>query len=427
MKYTSGIIECANTVSVNVESYIYAPTITTSSLSTFEDLFEDLIWNSDTDTYERTTGIANTQRVTISHTKMRRCVLNDAGQVVYYLNSANSALKADGTLANLSGADGQVMVEIPQVFIKYSNVANTHSWSISDVPLPGYELHPAHIVDGNTVNYRYIGAYDACVANTISGLYQSGLNYDNNVTAGLSWNVNAYKLSSVSGIYPAVGLNRADSRSMAANRGNRWRQLDFHLLSLIQLLYLIEYGSFNSQSKISNGNVGCSYTASSGSQTDSPHSISGKSNTIGNASGGVYSTARDTAWVSYRGIENFWGNCWTWIDGINFNSALVYVNTNNSRSTYADDTSTNYSLIGSKGTADGYPRRILGYKAGFIPVAIGGSSSTYLCDYYYQTTGWRALLFGGSVSYGVLAGAFSVNSINGFSLRTRNIGSRLAY
>ena len=423
MKYISGSVEFANTVPFIIDDTLTANTLISNQLV----VAETLIWNSDTDTYERNTGFATDQKISPSHTKMRRCVLNDAGSVVYYLNSANSALKADGTLSNLSGADGQVMVEIPQVFIKYSNTGNTHSWSISDVPLPGYELHPAHIVDGNVVQYRYIGAYDACVANTISGLYESGLNYYNNVTAGLSWNVNAYKLSSVSGIYPAVGLNRADARLMAANRGNRWRQLDFHLLSLIQLLYLIEYGSFNSQSKISNGNVGCSYTASSGSQTDSPHSISGKSNTIGNASGGVYSTARDTAWVSYRGIENFWGNCWTWIDGINFNSALVYVNTNNSRSTYADDTSTGYTLIGSKIQSNGYPIRILGYKAGFIPTLVGGSSSTYLCDYYWQNTGWRALLFGGDAVDGVDAGAFYVYSYDAFSLRYRDVGSRLAY
>ena len=38
--------------------------------------------------------------------------------------------------------------------------------------------------------------------------------------------------------------------------------------------------------------------------------------TLGNASGSVVN-ANGIQIVSYRGEENFWGNIWWWIDGIN--------------------------------------------------------------------------------------------------------------
>ena len=315
-----------------------------------------------------------------------------------------------------------------QVFIKYTNAANTHTWSISDVPLPGYELHPAHIVDGNVVQYRYIGAYDACVANTVSGLYESGLNWSNNITAGQRWNVSAYKLSSVSGIYPAEGITRSHARQLAANRGTRWRQLDYYLLSLIQLLYLTEYGNFNSQSSIGNGNVEVTggYPTASGNQSDSPHSIAGKSNSIGNASGGTNSTTRDTAWVSYRGIENLWGNVRTYIDGVNFRDEFVYVCENNIRSNYNDNTSTNYILIGSKIQSIGYPIKI-SYKNSFIPTQIGGSTSTYICDRYIQSFSWRPYLYGGAATDGLDAGIFFIASNLISATQTQSTGARLTY
>ena len=427
MKYVSGSIEFANTVAVSIEGTLVANNIVAASI---QSSALDLTWNSDTDTYSRSNQTIVTQQISNVHNKMRRCILNDSGQVVYYLNSANSNIQADGvTPADLSGASGQVMVEIPQTFVKYTNSGNTHTWSISDIPLAGYELHPAFIVDNVVVEKRYIGAYDACVANTVSGLYESGLNWDNNITAGQLWNTSTYKLSSVSGVYPAVGAFRSQFRSLAANRGTRWRQLDFPLLSLLQLLYLVEYGNFNSQAKIGNGNTGVSsgYPASSGNQTDSPHSVAGKSNSIGNGTGGVYSTTRDTAWMSYRGIENFFGNCWTAVDGINFNDGLTYINNGNIRTNYADDTATNYRLIGSKIQTNGYPSKILTYPFGFIPTSItGGTSTAFLCDYYYQSTGWRVLFFGGD-AYGGDAGVFYLLCSSGSADRGRSVGARLVY
>jgi len=392
----------------------------------------DITWTQSTDSYSRNSGVpATTPVVTDVHRGMRRCLLRDDLTVNYYLDPTNSALKADGSASVLTGADGQVMVEIPAFYVKFTPGSN-RNYAVSLLPSPGYTLHPAFMKDGEFVPYRYYGAYDACVYN--GSVYESGLNYDNNWSSGQNWSADgaAAKLSSVSGIYPAVGATRANFRTMAANRGTGWRQVDFYLENAIQMLYLVEYGSFNSQAKLGDGNVGVTnaYNApSSGNQTDSPHSVAGKSNSIGNAStntsSGASSGTRDTAFMSYRGIENWYGNCWNWVDGFNINNNQGYVS--NTRANFADDTATNYDSLGAPMAAsNGWVTNVQQLEFGFLPSAVGGSSTTYLADYYYQNTGWRVALLGGSANYGANAGAFFWILLIDSGLLARTVGGRLA-
>ena len=390
----------------------------------------DITWTQSTDSYSRNSGVpATTPVVTDVHKGMRRCLLRDDLTVNYYLDPTNSALKLDGTSSVLTGADGQVMVEIPAFYVKFTPGSN-RNYAVSLFPSPGYTLHPAFMKDGEFVPYRYYGAYDACVYN--GSVYESGLNYDNNWSSGQNWQADgaAAKLASVSGVYPAVGATRANFRTMAANRGTGWRQVDFYLENAVQMLYLVEYGSFNSQAKLGDGNVSVStgYPASSGNQTDSPHSVAGKSNSLGNASTntttGASSGTRDTAFMSYRGIENWYGNCWNWVDGFNINNNQAYVS--NTRANFADDTATGYDSIGAPMVAsNGWATNVQQLEFGFLPSAVGGSSTTYLADYYYQNAGWRVAGFGGSAD-GASAGAFFWSLGNASGDLGRDIGGRLA-
>lgn len=382
-------------------------------------------WTQSTDTYSG-------GGVTDVHRNMRRCVLRDNGQVNYYLNETDSTKKVDGSAANLTGADGQVMVEIPAFYVKFTPGA-TRTWSISLLPADGYSLHPAFIKNGQFVPYRYYGAYDACVFN--GSVYESGLNYDNNWTAGQNWNADgaAAKLASVSGIYPAVGITRANARTLAANRGAGWRQVDVYLEWAIELLFLVEFGTFRTQQTIGDGNTNVTNAyaaASSGNQTDSPHSVAGKSNALGNAStnttNGASSGTRDTAYMSYRGIENWYGNCWNWVDGYNINNNQAYVSNNNTQ--FADDTTTNYNAIGAAMVAsDGWVTNCQNEPFAFLPSAVGGSSSTYWADYYYQASGWRVAIFGGAAVDGARAGGFFWSLANDSSVLVRSFGARLAF
>jgi len=185
----------------------------------------DLEWDSNTDTY---TANTTPNTVTKIHQGMKRCVLNDDGSVNYYLNPVDSTQKLDGTSANLDGTDGNVMVEIPKFYFRQVRDGNSIIWQISDVPLAGYQLHPAFFKNGEIVDFRYMGAYDACVYDDSAGAYISGLNLDDN-TGNIDTAVD--KLASVSGVYPMVGVTRDECRSLAANNGAGWRQQDFWLTS----------------------------------------------------------------------------------------------------------------------------------------------------------------------------------------------------
>ena len=372
------------------------------------------------------------QKVTAIHTAMRRCVVNDSGVVQYYLLATDSTKKADGTAANIDGTDGQVMVEIPKFYVK--RVVNGPIWtySVSAVPLTGYTVHPAFVKDGVEVNYRYYGAFDACVFDNSASAYISGTNLDN---ASVLIDTAADKLASVSGIYPMVGVTRAECRSMAANRGTFWRQLDFTLWSAVQLLYLVEHQSFYSQNILGAGNTNGSYLASSSSQNDSPHTIAGASNSLGNGStntttGAGTSAKPGVSYMSYRGIENFYGNCWNWADGINVNvGANGNVHVTNNRAHFADNTSSNMTLLTSSApTTANYASAVASVDAYFIPTSVsGGSSSTYLTDYWYgSASSNRVAVVGGGADLGATAGAFCVAAGIDSSFRVRYVGARLA-
>ena len=140
---------------------------------------------------------------------MKRCILNDAGVVQYYLCSTDSTLKADcSTAANLDGTDGQVMVEIPKFWYKYSYAGTTHSWSVSPVSQDGYEAHPAFYKDGSWVDHRYIGAYEGIgYDDSVSAYIDCGTSKADN-WSGTTIDVANDKLGSVSGFAPMMDETR---------------------------------------------------------------------------------------------------------------------------------------------------------------------------------------------------------------------------
>jgi hypothetical protein len=199
------------------------------------------------------------------------------------------------------------------------------------------------------------------------------------------------------------------------------------------MLFLSEFGTFSSQATLGAGNTALSYPTQSANQTDSPHSIAGKSNSLGNGSTntttGASSGTRDTAFMSYRGIENFYGNCWNWADGINVNvTATGNVHITNNRADFADNTSTNMTLVtASLTTGSNFIRNIVAVDNYFLASSVtGGSSTTYLTDQHFgSASSNRVVRVGGSANIGESAGAFCV-SADGSSDRSRTGGGRLA-
>jgi hypothetical protein len=363
---------------------------------------------------------------------MKRCVLNADGSVNYYLHPTDSTQKANGQAADLTGADGNVMVEIPKFYFAYSRTGNVNRWRIRTTPTLGFTLHPAFVKAGVEVDYRYIGAYDACYLDATDSTYKSGLNLDN-MTANLD--LTNDKLASVSGIYPLVGVTRAQCRSLAANNGTGWHQLDFALYSAIQMLYLVEYADFNSQANLGAGNTNGSYFTSSADQNDSPHTIAGASNSLGNAStDGTQPSAGakpGTSFMSYRGIENWYGNCWSWADGINVNvTATGNVHVTNDYRDFADGTAAGHELVTSAfPTASGFIRDLLNTGAYFLSSSnSGASSTTFITDQHFASASASLVVrVGGHASNGASAGGFGLSSSLAASDASRVVSARLAY
>ena len=397
-------------------------------------------WDELADTYVRTGGLVgqpvsqtlNNAMLPI-HASMRRCILNDAGEVQYYLGATDSTKREDGVIASdLTGGDGQVMVQFAKFFYRYSYTGTTHTWEVSLTPAAGFSVHPAFIKNGEVVDYRYMGAYegigwDASVAAYIDSTNVAATNW-----SGTTIDLVNDKLGSVSGLCPMTAETRAEFRAIAANRGVGWRQLDFDLVSAAILMYITEYADWNSQAMIGAGRT----QLSGGTFVKNSYiGVTGKSNGDGNGTNSVGGNTND-AYMTYRGIENFFGNVWKWVDGINIGGASSpaddnKVHVSNTDTDFADDTWANYTDLGvTLANANGYQKFLEQQARGFLPASVGGAgvgSSTYITDYYYQDTGWRVVPLGGAAHHGTYAGVACWAASAASSDDSAYIGGRLAY
>lgn len=327
--------------------------------------------------------------------------------------------------AVLDGTDGMVMVEIPKFWVKYNKIDNKHYWVVADHEADGFQPHPAFYKNGAWVPRRFVGAYPAARYDDGTSAWVTGSGTDDaDGTADL--------IGSISGYKPDTDETRDEYRDMAANRGTGWRQLDFWLHQVVQFLYITEYASFKSQTMISAGN-----TQFSSFVYATCISNTGKSNINGNGSGGQSTVSGNSGdYMTYRGIEDLFGNTWQFVDGFNVHNT----NTLGSRAfvcntdtDFADDTDTGYDYMGNLALVDGYIKGIMDNLAILPDVAAGGSSSTYLCDYYTtyyndsNDSGWRVVRVGGDANTDVKAGVFYVSSSSASSSADSIIGARLCF
>lgn len=366
-----------------------------------------LDWNETTDTYART-GSDNYLAI---QSLIRRCVLKADGTVNYYLHPDNSNFKEDGTPSKLDGTDGNVMVEVPKFYYKYeyviSNGGNIHRHSVSLTPEVGYEVYWSHIHPTEKA-YRYYPAYQG---------YNSG---------GV--------LKSISGVYPTTNQSIATFRSQATANGSGWHQIDFSLYEALTLLCIIEYGTMNIQGALGQGRTMLTGGSWAGG---SLIGITGLSNSLGNKSGN-YTFAgsadapeADLSFMSYRGCENFFGNVWRFVDGINAtgaNSKTIYVN--NNPATYASDVFTGdyYSTGVVTAGASGYARKLGNSNKGFFPTDVtGGASNIGTTDYYYTSATVNTIaLVGGVADHALLAGPLRLDVLHASSLVYVTVGSGVA-
>ena len=358
----------------------------------------------------------------------RRCNLADNGTVNAYYGDS-------GYIED--GSNGQVMVEQPKFYykvvpLKLDRVTNGKGFHlrkaryyVSDTKLEGFKVHPAFIQDGVERPFIYLSAYEASVFDTSAEEYLLADEQIVDFTAG-----SGDKLASIAYAKPTSGATQSGAtrngfRKLAANRGEGWSQAYAATVSATQLLLIIEYGTLNSQTAIGKGVV----DKASGEGNESE--ITGATTNLGNTSGMVEGT-NGLVSVTYRGEENFWGNIWAWVDGLNiYNQSDLYVADHG----FVDDSSAEpYKDAGiTLAKTSGYISAF-GYNEEFdwlfFPSETLGNSALPVGDNFYQTTtlnAWWVALLGGTWADSLGAGAFYWDVGTNSSASSRTVGGRLVY
>lgn len=323
-----------------------------------------------------------------------------------------------------------VMIKIPEFWWidDYIESTETHNLKICPHAKPGWYHHKE----------AYVSAYEGYID---GNYYRSSKNK-----------------------IPSVNFTRSTVRpkARANGLGNSWNIYTYNEHRAICHLFLIEYATRNSQKAVNTaltvegfrqGGLGSGCTTGTvtinGAQTWS-FIPTGSSDSLGSGSGEVTVTIQQTDSSGsntttttrkcnrYRGIENPFGHVWKHTDDV----ISVYISGYGARFWYKCDSPDHfgdsisndnpyYKNIAANAVVTRYKTKIATTSTCdfFASSCNNGSETTYWCDYNWDNTdgSLHCLLIGGHSDSGGGAGLFALNSYNGVSHSTANIGSRLTY
>lgn len=431
----------------------------------------------------------------------RRCVMSNLANrtIAYYLHPDDSSRKLDGTAADLTGGDGDVMVEIPITYwrIDHYTDANNHAhtvWLVSNQAFTNSAPHPFFYVSpgGATLRTQYVGAFHSVICDSDGAPLTTSLE----ASASAAY-VAGRKARSVIGAKPFTSMTQATHRTAAGNNGGYGINSLFKQFLL--LMMAIEGGSFDTQATISEGflfakewdyrytrlsgrTVGMGnstgsvfYDATAGdgnvaffsfkigsttyyryqdgdadgptdtvfawrswntlvyteSETPSNGSHAATEPQLINDAGEISSYSSTPAEqrvvaFSYRGIENPYGEIWEFEDGVVADTAHGYLYHTPDVTLYSDSTYlTTYLRDVHAWPQTGWVKTF--DERTFFAKSIGGSATTYLCDYFYfASDSARVVVRGGNVASGPIGGAGYVYAFSGLAGANAYFGARLA-
>ena len=344
----------------------------------------------------------------------RPVMLKYDGTVDYELDHSDFTKKLSGGASDVSNTSygGNCMIAWPQVWLKFTTSGNYQYVYIAAQQLDsGYRCYTHYNNNGTLLDEIYTAAFEP-----------------SNVSS---------KLRSLAGQTVLVSTAGTTMRQYAQANGNGWDFLDLGTLQMIQMLFILMFKSRDSQSKCGGGIVGASAVSSTTGLTKDKGMFYSTNN-----------TSSSTTPVKFFGMENLWGNCYKWINGLTCYQLKIFYKLCN----YTADgsTATGYNPTSNNPGYKTYSRSANGsvtlYNLGMPSTSDGlmwywpysgaptaGSNSTYYCDFAAcnlasSITSVGCAQFGGSFSAGAVAGLFFVrlNYYNPLSASNSNAGASLS-
>lgn len=386
------------------------------------------------------------------------CVANGAA-INYYLDPNDWSKKADGGNSVLDGTDGTVRVHIPKFYGK-SGVEGTKRWvRMSTIKMDNTWIEiPEMLVDAyrSTVDTTVSATPKAVSVVNTTAQFRGGGNRTANDTY---LDTDAFRSDLGK---PRTNISRANMRTYATNAGSEMLCYEYYKW-IFYWAWVIEYATFNSQATYNaeltadgyhQGGLGPGITdwsnnANGWSGYNETHPITpcGYCNDIGNFTGikelVIPETVVDESTTvptktfkvpRWRGFDNPFGDIWTNLDGIILERTVANqpssVYTTSNPSAFGDDNTAKgkMTVAGKEIVSNGYIKDFdLGSKGEIIPSVVGGSATTYMCDYHWcnaASTSLRTLLVGGYATNGGGAGLGYFYSNDGVGYVFSGVGFR---
>lgn len=389
------------------------------------------------------------------------CVANN-GVINYYLDPNDWSKKITGEDSVLDGTDGTVRVHTPKFYGKSgTNVQDSNKkWvRISTIKMDDTWIEiPEMLIDAyrSTVDTTTSATPKAVSVVNTTAQFRGGGNRTANDTY---LDTDAFRSDLGK---PRTNISRANMRTYATNAGSEMLCYEYYKW-IFYWAWVIEYATFNSQATYNaeltadgyhQGGLGPGITdwnnnanGWSGYNGTYPITPCGYCNDIGNFTGikelVIPETVVDESTTvptktfkvpRWRGFDNPFGDIWTNLDGIILERTAANqpssVYTTSNPSAFGDDNTAKgkMTVAGKEIASDGYIKDFdLGSKGEIIPSVVGGSATTYMCDYHWcnaASTSLRTLIVGGRAGNGGGAGLGSFDSHYGVGFVYSTVGFR---
>lgn len=359
----------------------------------------------------------------------RGCVAE--GPVIkYWLDPNDWSLKENGEPSVLDGTDGTVRVNTMKFYGKSGSKSNKRWVKISTVKIDDTWVEiPELLIDAYrcTVDTTTSSTPKAVSVVNTTAQFRGGGNRADRDTYLES---DAFRTDLGK---PRTNTTRANMRTYATNAGSELLCYEYYKW-IFYWCWVIEYATFNSQAAYNaeltsegyhQGGLGDGVTTWDGTSWNNyngyyPLTPCGYGNDIGNFTGIKDlvipdTTVSDSITVAtktfkmprWRGFDNPFGDIWTNLEGIvikrNAANEDSNVYTTIDPEEFTDEIGSK-SVAGIEVAKDGYIKAFdLGRTGEIIPSEVGGSTTTYMCDYHWCNSGstaLRTLLVGGGAAYG---------------------------